>query len=145
MQTVVPGTTAQLVRLVTPDMAASFDDEEEVHPIYNTSALARHVEQVGRRLLLPHLDPGEEAVSRRLETESLAPVPVGATVELEAVAATVVARTVTVDVVVRWDERVVSRARFVQMVVDKAAFQRRVDRAGESLRASRGPAPRLAP
>lgn len=135
MRTVVLGTTARLVRLVTPDMSASFDDEEEVHPIYNTAALARHVEQVGRRLLLPHLDPGEEAVSRRLETESLYPVPVGATIELTAVVAAVTARNVTVDVTVRWGERVVSRGRFVQVVVDKAAFQKRVDRATESLHA----------
>jgi fluoroacetyl-CoA thioesterase len=107
---------------VTEEMTARFDDEA-VHPVYGTAALVRHMEQVSRRLLKPHLEQGEEGVGVRLETQQRAPVPVGETVELEATVASVDPRRLVTDVLVRSGGRIVAHGVFEQAVVELEAWR----------------------
>jgi fluoroacetyl-CoA thioesterase len=107
---------------VTDDMTAAFDDEH-VHPLYGTAALVRHMEQVSRRLLTPHLERGEEGVGVKIQVEQRAPVPVGAAVELTAAVADVNPRRLVTEVTVRSGGRVVARGSFVQAVVDLAEWR----------------------
>jgi predicted thioesterase len=52
--------------------------------VYATYNMAKHFEEAGRKLLLPHLDAGEAAVGRSLSVEHLAPSRVGDTVRITA-------------------------------------------------------------
>lgn len=108
---------------VTPEMAARFDDED-VHQVYGTAALVQHMEQVSRRLLKPHLEPGEEGVGVRLEVTHAAPVPVGERVLLEATVTDVNPRRLRTAVVARSGGRVVARGTFDQAVVELEQWRR---------------------
>ncbi|WP_138759839.1 thioesterase family protein [Modestobacter altitudinis] len=78
------GATAELAVVVTPEMTVRFDQLGPVHPVYATYRMAEHFEEAGRALLLPHLEPGEEAIGRSLSVEHLAPAWVGDTVRVSA-------------------------------------------------------------
>jgi fluoroacetyl-CoA thioesterase len=78
------GATAELALVVTPEMTVRFDQLGPVHPVYATYSMAKHFEEAGRMLLLPHLEPGEAAIGRSLSVEHLAPARVGDTVRVSA-------------------------------------------------------------
>ena len=116
------GETATLDVTVDESMAATVGDDQ-VHPVYGTAALVVHVEQVCRRLLVPHLEPGEEGVGYHIEVTHREPVPVGATVTLTATVANVGAQKLVCEVVARWGTRLVARGSFEQRVVDLERFR----------------------
>jgi fluoroacetyl-CoA thioesterase len=116
------GARASMTVTVTDDMTARFE-HEEVHPVYGTAALVRHMEQVSRQLLKPHLEEGEEGVGVRIEVAHREPVPVGAAVELEATVATVNPHQLVTDVLVRSAGRVVAHGVFEQAVVDLESWR----------------------
>lgn len=120
------GATASLEVTVTSDMTARVDGRE-IHAVYGTVPLVAHVEQVCRALLEPHLEDGEEGVGARIEVLHRAPVPVGATVSLEATVASVAQDSLTCEVFVRQGGSVVARGSFVQRIVPIDAFLAEVD------------------
>jgi predicted thioesterase len=78
------GAAAELAVVVTPDMTVRFHQLGPVHPVYATYRMAEHFEEAGRKLLLPHLEPGEAAIGRSVSVEHLAPAWVGDTVRVSA-------------------------------------------------------------
>lgn len=118
------GATATMRVVVTDAMMARFDDED-VHPVYGTAALVRHLEQVSRRLLVDHLEPGEEGVGAAIAVEQLAPVRIGETVELTATVTEVTRRRLVTAVEARHDGAVVARGSFTQVCVDLARWRAR--------------------
>jgi fluoroacetyl-CoA thioesterase len=78
------GAAAELALVVTPEMTVRFDELGPVHPVYATYTMAKHFEEAGRKLLLPHLEPGEAAIGRSVSVEHLAPAWVGDTVRVSA-------------------------------------------------------------
>lgn len=116
------GETATLEVTVTDDMTARVADQQ-IHPVYGTTALVQHVEEVCRKLLVPHLEPGEEGVGYQIEVTHRAPVPVGAKLTLTAEVAQVGAQRLTCEVLVRHGTRIVARGSFEQRVVDRDAFE----------------------
>ena len=84
MDPIPDGETATLDVVVTPAMTVHFDELGPVHPVYATYTMAKHFEEAGRKLLLPHLDAGEAAVGRSLSVEHLAPSRVGERVRITA-------------------------------------------------------------
>jgi fluoroacetyl-CoA thioesterase len=120
------GATAAMAVTVTDEMAARFDDED-VHPVYGTAALVRHLEQVSRRLLVPHLESGEEGVGGAIAVEQLAPVRVGEVVTVSATVTEATPRRLVTAVEARHRDAVVARGTFTQVRVDLAAWR---DRAG---------------
>lgn len=118
------GSTASLTVTVTEETTARFDDED-VHDVYGTAALVRHVEQVSRRLLTPCLEPHEEGVGATISVRQHAPVRVGERVELVATVTEADARRLVTSVVARHAGRVVAEATFTQAAVDRAAFRAR--------------------
>jgi fluoroacetyl-CoA thioesterase len=78
------GASAELALVVTPEMTVRFDELGPVHPVYATYSMAKHFEEAGRKLLLPHLEPGEAAIGRSVSVEHLAPAWVGDTVRVSA-------------------------------------------------------------
>lgn len=124
------GTTAAMTVTVTAAMTARFEDED-VHPVYGTAALVQHMEQVSRRLLKPHLELGEEGVGARIEVEHAAPVPIGASVELEATVTEVTPRLLRTEVVARSGGRTVASGTFDQAVVDLARWRAKATRSAD--------------
>jgi predicted thioesterase len=71
------GTTAVLDVVVTEAHTVDFDELGRVHPVYATYTMAKHFEEAGRTLLLPHLEDGEGAIGTAVSVEHLAPSWVG--------------------------------------------------------------------
>src|SRR4051794_8206031 len=78
------GETATLDVVVTEDMTVDFSELGPVHPVYATYTMAKHFEEVGRKLLLRHLDDGEEGLGRSVSVEHLAPSWIGDRLAIEA-------------------------------------------------------------
>ncbi len=77
MRPIAVGETAVLDVVVTEAMTVHFDELGPVHPVYATYSMAKHFEEAGRTLLLPHLEPGEEGIGTAVSVEHLAPAWVG--------------------------------------------------------------------
>jgi predicted thioesterase len=112
------GEAATLEVTVTPEMTARLFGRE-VHPVYATAWMVRHVEESGRLLVERRLDEGEDATGYQIELTHERPARVG---ERLLVSARVVraddAQCVT-DHEVTGPSGVIGRARFVQRYVDR--------------------------
>jgi fluoroacetyl-CoA thioesterase len=71
------GTSAVLDVVVTDAHTVDFDEMGQVHPVYATYTMAKHFEEAGRKLLVPHLEPGEAGIGTAVSVEHLAPSWVG--------------------------------------------------------------------
>lgn len=116
------GETASIEVTVSPSMAARVGGDT-IHPVYGTTAMVQHVEQVCRELLVPHLEPGEEGVGFRIELLHRAPAPIGAAVVLTATVAKSSRNEVVCEVVVRHGATMIARGTFEQRVVDLEEFR----------------------
>lgn len=119
------GETATLEVTVTDAMTARVAGQQ-IHPVYGTAALVQHVEEVSRKLLVPHLEPGEEGVGYQIEVTHRAPVPIGAKLVLTAEVAQVGAQRLVCEVLVRQGTRIVARGSFEQRVVTREEFEAEV-------------------
>jgi fluoroacetyl-CoA thioesterase len=120
---------------VTPEMTARLFDRE-VHPVYGTAWLVRHVEEAGRLLVERYLGPDEDATGYAISVTHDRPAPVGTAVTIEAVVTDVDDRACTVEVTVRAPFGVVGRATFVQRYVPRGWLEetmrrRESDRGGD--------------
>ena len=77
MKDIPVGTTAVLDVVVTEAHTVDFDEMGRVHPVYATYTLAKHFEEAGRKLLVPHLEDGEAGIGTAVTVEHLAPSWVG--------------------------------------------------------------------
>ena len=116
------GETATLEITVDETMVANVAGEE-IHPVYGTGALVQHIEEVCRRLLVPHLEEGEEGVGYSIEAQHRHPVPIGATVVLTATVAAVGPKRLVCEVLARQGNDIVARGSFEQRVVELDAFR----------------------
>jgi fluoroacetyl-CoA thioesterase len=71
------GATAVLDVVVTAAHVVDFDEMGRVHPVYATYTMAKHFEEAGRKLLVPHLEAGEAGIGTSVSVEHLAPSWVG--------------------------------------------------------------------
>jgi fluoroacetyl-CoA thioesterase len=78
------GASAVLDVVVTEADTVDFDELGRVHPVYATYTMAKHFEEAGRTLLLPHLEDGEGAIGTAVSVEHLAPSWVGDTLSVTA-------------------------------------------------------------
>jgi predicted thioesterase len=142
------GAAAQLDVVVTPEMTVRFDELGPVHPVYATYSMAKHFEEAGRKLLLPHLEPGEAGIGRSVSVEHLGPSWVGDVIRVTARCVAVRGNRLTCDCrAVDTAGREVGRGTTVQAVLPEDALQARI---GEGARHTArrgdpedvGPAPR---
>lgn len=84
MRAIPVGTAAVLEVEVTADMTVDFAELGRVHPVYATYTMAKHFEEAGRKVLLPHLEDGEEGLGSSVSVEHLAPSWVGDRLRIEA-------------------------------------------------------------
>lgn len=62
---------------VTPEMLATFEELGPVHPLYATWSMVRHMELACRKIILPYLEPDEDAVGYSISVTHLAPTGAG--------------------------------------------------------------------
>ncbi len=121
MRLAAPGATAGWTVEVTEADRAAFADGV-VHDVYGTAAMVRDMEYAARLVLLPLREQGEEGVGAEVWCRHLAPVPVGAVVELVATATEQTDRRLVCRVEARHDGRLVGEGTVTQIVVDARHF-----------------------
>ncbi len=75
--TIPVGRSAVLDVVVTEDMTVDFAEMGRVHQVYATYTMAKHFEEAGRKLLVPHLEPGEAGIGASVSVEHRAPSWIG--------------------------------------------------------------------
>ena len=78
-----PGKSSEITIQVTHKMRAAFNGRV-IHNVYSTFAMVEHMEEAARKLLEPHLEPGEEGIGYKICVTHLAPAPVGSRVRVRA-------------------------------------------------------------
>lgn len=120
------GETASCTVTVTADKSARVDGRE-IHPIYGTVALLADIEALCRRVIEPHLEPGEEGVGAGVDLRHRAPVPIGEEVTLVATVATVDRDRLVCEVLARHRGALVARGSFEQRIVPSAVFAAEIE------------------
>ncbi len=69
---------------VTPEMVATFEELGPVHPLYSTWSMVRHMELASRKIILPYLEPDEDAVGHSINVTHLAPTGIGERITVRA-------------------------------------------------------------
>lgn len=105
------------VRFTVTDADTAQVDGVTIHRVLGTVALARRVESLGRRLLEPHLEEGEEGIGYQLTVTHHAPAPVGSELVARAVVTAADADRLVCGVTVTREEAVVATAWFEQRVL----------------------------
>lgn len=72
-----PGQRGEVTITVTDDMVAWFEELGVVHRVYSTWTMVRHLELASRKVILPFLEPTEDAVGHSISVTHFAPTPVG--------------------------------------------------------------------
>lgn len=115
----VPGTTAEVQLIVTDAMAVYFDELGSVYPVYATWMMVKHMEEAGRKVILPFLDPGEDAVGYAVDIVHTAPTAVGDRVRARAVLERVDGRRIHCRVEAHNSREKIGEGRTVQVVVSR--------------------------
>jgi fluoroacetyl-CoA thioesterase len=102
--------------VVTHQMTARLFDRE-IHPVYATAWMVRHVEEAGRLLVEPHLGPDEDASGYSINLIHERPVEIGEPVTVVARVIQVDERQCTAEFEVLAAAGVVGRGTFVQRYV----------------------------
>jgi fluoroacetyl-CoA thioesterase len=106
---------------VTPEMTARLFDRE-IHRVYGTAWMVRHVEEAGRMLVEPHLGAGEDATGYEIHLRHERPAAVGDRLIVRARVTHVDQKTCHAEVEVLGPAGVVGRGAFVQRYVSRARF-----------------------
>jgi len=85
VRTIPIGHAATFTFVVTPEMTVDFEELGRVHPVYATYWMAKHMELVGRKILVPFLEPGEEGIGAAVSVRHLAPALPGERLTVEGV------------------------------------------------------------
>jgi fluoroacetyl-CoA thioesterase len=101
---------------VTGEMTARLFDRE-VHPVYGTAWMVRHVEEAGRLLVEPHLNPDEDATGYSITLTHERPAAVGEQLTITARVTDVDERQCTAEFEVTGSLGVVGLGTFVQRYV----------------------------
>jgi len=112
---------------VTSEMTARLFGRE-VHAVYATAWMVRHVEEAGRLLIEPHLAPGEDATGYSIQITHERPVAVGENVAVVARVTDVDDRQCTTQFEVHAQAGVVGRGTFVQRYLTRGLLNREEQR-----------------
>jgi fluoroacetyl-CoA thioesterase len=112
------GEAATVEVTVSPEMTARMFDKE-VHPVYGTAWMVRHVEESGRLVVERFLEPGEEATGYRIELTHERPARVGDRLTVKASVVETNERECVTEHEVEGPSGLIGRARFVQRYIEK--------------------------
>ena len=121
------GETAVLDVVVTAEMTVRFDELGPLHPVYATYSMAKHFEEAGRKLLVPHLEPGDGGIGASVSVEHLAPSWVGDAIRVTARCVEVKGNRLTCEcTAVDANGRELGRGTTVQAVLSEEALGSRI-------------------
>ena len=126
----IPGTAAEVELIVTDAMAVHFDELGSVHPVYATWMMIKHMEEAGRKVILPFLEPDEDAVGYAIDVVHLAPTPVGARVRARAVLERFDGRRIHCRVEAHNAREKIGEGRTVQVLLSRARLDARLREIG---------------
>lgn len=127
MRPIPVGEAATLRVVVTEDMTVDFAELGRVHPVYATYTMAKHFEEASRKLLLRHLDAGEDGLGRSVAVEHLAPSWAGDRLTIEARCAEVRGNRIHCVCTAREGDREVGTGSTVQVVLPRDVLDRVLD------------------
>ena len=116
-----PGETATVAVTVTREMTARLFDRE-VHPVYATAWMVRHIEESGRLIVERELGADEDATGYRVELTHERPARVGDRLTITARVVDADTRQCVTDHNVEGPAGCVGRARFVQRYVRRGTL-----------------------
>ncbi len=82
MQEIPQGYEGHLGVVVTEEMTVDFGELGKIHPVYATYWIARHMEEAGRKVILPFLEEDDEGLGTAVEVKHLASALPGMRVEV---------------------------------------------------------------
>lgn len=124
----VKGMTATVSTVVTPAMTATLAGRP-IHPVLATARLIEWMEWAGRKLILPYLEPSEDAVGYHIDVVHLRPLPVGETFTATAEFLELEGNRIVAAVYADSTLGRIGQGRFVQVLMSKRALY---DRIGQS-------------
>ena len=111
---------------ITVDRERTIDFMGEQARVYATPMLVRDIEMACRKLLLEHLDPGEDSVGTRIELDHLAATLMGMQVQLDLRVAEIRGRLVSFEVSASDSVEPICRCRHQRFVVDLKTTEARL-------------------
>lgn len=123
----VPGYEESMTMTVSEEMVAAFEGEM-VHPTLSTVTMVYYMEWVGRKVILPFLEEGEEGVGASINVKHRAPAPVGKTVTFVARVTEVTPHKVVCAVTAEHDRAIVGEGEFTQILLPKERIQENIER-----------------
>lgn len=111
---------------VTNEMTARFFDCE-IHPVYATFAIVEHAEYASRCVIMPFLEPHEDAVGYAINIEHTGPAIVGDIVTITATVRNVDGRSIDCAFTVARNEEPIATGNTVQRLVDKNRMKGRIE------------------
>jgi len=133
-----PGAEASVTITVTPDMLATFEELGPVHPLYSTWSMVRHMELACRKIILPYLEPDEDAVGYSVHVTHLASTGVGDRVTARARLVQIEGRRILCAVEANNSREKIGEGTQVQMLVRKERLAEHI-RAVTARRSGPGP------
>lgn len=124
-----PASTARVDAVVTEDMVATLGGRP-VHPVLATARMIEWMEWAGRQLILPYLEPDEEAVGYAVNVVHLRPTPVGMPFWAVARYLRTEGRRVVAAVEAYNPEGLIGRGEFTQVLVARRDLEARFYRGG---------------
>jgi len=122
-----PGAEAAVTITVTPEMVATFEELGPVHPLYATWSMVRHLELACRKIILPYLEPGEDAVGHSISIAHLAPTGIGERVTARARLIEIDGRRIVCAVEASNEHERIGEGTQVQMLVSKDRLASRIE------------------
>ncbi len=84
MRPIPTGFEGRVSIVVTKEMTVDFEELGRVHPVYATYWLAKHMEEAGRKIIIPFLEDGEEGIGSAVAVRHRAPAFPGTRIEVVA-------------------------------------------------------------
>lgn len=119
------GHVESLTVTVTDEMCPQFEGKR-IHDTLSTVSLLYHMEWVGRKAILPYLEPDEEGVGGEVSLRHVSPAPVGKRVTFYAQVKLVAARKVVCNVWAEHSKGVAGRGMFTQVILPRSDLERRI-------------------
>lgn len=123
----LPGAEATVTITVTPEMVATFEELGPVHPLYSTWSMVRHMELACRKIILPYLEPGEDAVGYSIDVTHVAPTGIGERVTTRARLVEMDGRRIVCVVEAHNEHERIGEGRQVQMLLSKDRLVARIE------------------
>lgn len=115
---IADGATFEHSITVVTEMCPHFDGAM-LHPVLATWTVVHQFEIAGRKLLEPHLEPGEEGIGVHISVDHGSPACVGSVVSFRAVAEASDGRRLRTRMTAGVGDRVIASGLFVQAIVRK--------------------------